>query len=111
MPAAAAAAKKAGNKRQRSKRNGDRGAKKQKTNKNQSRVVATDDMEELSGDVDSWDWSEVKTPNAMLTDDMAGFLCLEEIDDVHVEYEMDEKKGKVAKFKVSRERKRGILLI
>lgn len=104
MPAAAPVGKK------RSKRNANHGgdsgsgsgssAKKQKINKTKSKVVSTNEVEELSADVDTWDWSEVKTSNAKLTDDMTGFLCLEEIDDVQVEYEMDAARGKVAKFKV-----------
>ncbi|KAI8139452.1 P-loop containing nucleoside triphosphate hydrolase protein [Fennellomyces sp. T-0311] len=47
---------------------------------------------------DSWDWNEVGT-SSMVTDDLGGFLCLEEIDDVEVEYVGDDINGKVAKFK------------
>lgn len=57
------------------------------------------EYEEL-GAIDTWDWSEVATDSTMLSSDLGGFLCLEEIDDVQVEYEGDETSGKIVKFKV-----------
>lgn len=57
------------------------------------------EYEEL-GDIDSWDWTESTGTDGFITDDAGGFLCLEEISDVEVEYEGDEKTGRVAKFKV-----------
>ncbi|KAI7864976.1 P-loop containing nucleoside triphosphate hydrolase protein [Spinellus fusiger] len=52
------------------------------------------------GTMDTWDWSEI-TPghSGLLTDDLGGFLCLEEIDDVEVYYEGDDATGKIAKFR------------
>lgn len=57
------------------------------------------EYEEL-GNIDSWDWTESTGTDGFITDDAGGFLCLEEISDVEVEYEGDEKTGRVAKFKV-----------
>jgi hypothetical protein len=57
------------------------------------------EYEEL-GDIDSWDWNETAGTDTFLTDDAGGFLCLEEISDVEIEYEGDDTTGKVAKFKV-----------
>jgi hypothetical protein len=57
------------------------------------------EYEEL-GNIDSWDWNETGGTDTFLTDDAGGFLCLEEISDVEIEYEGDDTTGKVAKFKV-----------
>ncbi|KAI9282203.1 P-loop containing nucleoside triphosphate hydrolase protein [Sporodiniella umbellata] len=64
---------------------------------------------ESLGNIDSWDWSETAgASDPFLTDDAGGFLCLEEISDVEVEFEGDEATGKVAKFKrVKKDRKKG----
>ncbi|KAL7322355.1 ATP-dependent RNA helicase [Mucor circinelloides] len=51
------------------------------------------------GNIDTWDWNEASGTDMFLGDDAGGFLCLEEISDVEVEYEGDEVSGKVAKFK------------
>ncbi|ORZ17283.1 P-loop containing nucleoside triphosphate hydrolase protein [Absidia repens] len=52
------------------------------------------------GMVDDWDWNEVTTPsNMFMGDDSTGFLCLEEISDVEVDYEGDDTIGKLVKFK------------
>ena len=59
------------------------------------------EYEEL-GDIDSWDWNESAGADVFMGDDVGGFLCLEEISDVEVEYEGDDTVGKVAKFKVMR---------
>ncbi|KAI8335604.1 P-loop containing nucleoside triphosphate hydrolase protein [Blakeslea trispora] len=56
------------------------------------------EYEEL-GDIDSWDWNESTGADVFMGDDAGGFLCLEEISDVEVEYEGDDTIGKVAKFK------------
>ncbi|KAJ2963969.1 hypothetical protein NQZ79_g1049 [Umbelopsis isabellina] len=46
------------------------------------------------------DWSEVEqSSSALLTDDAGGFVCLEELSDVDVEYEGDDSTGKIIKFK------------
>ncbi|GAB5588402.1 ATP-dependent RNA helicase [Umbelopsis nana] len=45
-------------------------------------------------------WSEVQNPSSLLlTDDAGGFVCLEELSDVDVEYEGDDATGKIIKFK------------
>ncbi|CAO3586996.1 unnamed protein product [Absidia cylindrospora] len=50
--------------------------------------------------VDDWDWNEVATPsNMFMGDDSTGFLCLEEISNVEVDYEGDDTIGKLVKFK------------
>ncbi|KAI9248869.1 P-loop containing nucleoside triphosphate hydrolase protein [Phascolomyces articulosus] len=85
------------NKRQRSFNNGSAStalsAKKRKVQPQQPKI----EFEDLNN-IDSWDWNEI-TSDSMITDDLGGFLCLEEIDDVHIEYEGDDQNGKVAKFK------------
>ncbi|KAJ8653378.1 hypothetical protein O0I10_010924 [Lichtheimia ornata] len=81
------ATKKQGQKRQRSK---------QKNNSKRRKLDV--DYEEL-GDIDSWDWNEVSTTTTPMAGDLGGFLCLEEIDDVAVDYEGDDQTGRVAKFK------------
>ncbi|RCI01185.1 ATP-dependent RNA helicase [Rhizopus azygosporus] len=73
---------------------------KKKNNNNLKKKKSQIEYEELTGDINSWDWSEsAGTSDAFLTDDVGGFLCLEEISDVEIEYEGDETTGKVAKFK------------
>ncbi|KAG1053060.1 hypothetical protein G6F43_004834 [Rhizopus delemar] len=81
--------------------------KKANNNKNPSKKASIE-YEDL-GNIDNWDWTEsAGTSDAFLTDDVGGFLCLEEISDVEVEYEGDETTGKVAKFKrVKKDRKAG----
>lgn len=81
-------AKKQGQKRQRSKQ------------KSISKRRKLDVEYEELGDIDSWDWNEVSTATTSMTSDLGGFLCLEEIDDVAVDYEGDDQTGRVAKFKV-----------
>ncbi|CAO3636440.1 unnamed protein product [Mucor hiemalis] len=54
---------------------------------------------EQLGRIDNWDWNEVNDADDFVTDELGGFLCLEEISDVEVEYEGDETVGKVATFK------------
>jgi ATP-dependent RNA helicase DDX24/MAK5 len=69
---------------------------------NKKRKVEQVEYEELGG-IENWDWSEVTAPtNTFMSDDIGGFLCLEEISDVEVEYEGDENTGRVVKFKVTR---------
>ncbi|KAI7875570.1 P-loop containing nucleoside triphosphate hydrolase protein [Lichtheimia hyalospora FSU 10163] len=79
--------KKQGQKRQRSKQ------------KNVSKRRKLDLEYEQLGDIDSWDWNEVSTTTTPMAGDLGGFLCLEEIDDVAVDYEGDDQTGRVAKFK------------
>lgn len=55
---------------------------------------------ESLGKIDDWDWTETSGIDSFVSDDAGGFLCLEEISDVEVEYEGDDATGKVAKFKV-----------
>ena len=90
------------NKRQRSSNNGDTAtvssSKKRKVIQQPQEHNSEIEYEDLSN-IDSWDWNEV-ADSSMITDDLGGFLCLEEIDDVHIEYDGDDQNGKVAKFKV-----------
>ncbi|KAI8970118.1 P-loop containing nucleoside triphosphate hydrolase protein [Mycotypha africana] len=51
------------------------------------------------GNIDTWDWNDSNVTDTFLSDDLGGFVCLEEISDVEVEYEGDDNTGKVAKFK------------
>ncbi|KAF0464168.1 P-loop containing nucleoside triphosphate hydrolase protein [Gigaspora margarita] len=53
-------------------------------------------------DVNNLDWSEITCPESVFIggdDDMGGFLCLEEINDVDVEYEETPTKGNTIRFK------------
>lgn len=58
---------------------------------------------ESLGKIDDWDWTETAGVDSFVSDDAGGFLCLEEISDVEVEYEGDDVTGKVAKFKVKKD--------
>ncbi|CAG8686592.1 14635_t:CDS:2, partial [Acaulospora colombiana] len=52
--------------------------------------------------INDLDWSEVTVPDSMFIadeDDLGGFLCLEEVDGVHIEYEETDTKGNTIKFK------------
>ncbi|CEP11910.1 hypothetical protein [Parasitella parasitica] len=69
-----------------------------KENKLEEGVNGVIEYEDL-GDIDSWDWNEASGTDIFMGDDAGGFLCLEEISDVEVEYEGDEVSGRVAKFK------------
>src|SRR5688572_21622884 len=53
-------------------------------------------------DLNSLEWSEVNYPDSIfMGDEIGGFLCLEEIDDIDVEYvDNKETQGKTIKFKV-----------
>lgn len=73
--------------------------KKRASNKLEEGVDGEIEYEDL-GKIDDWDWTEATGTDAFISDDAGGFLCLEEISDVEVEYEGDEVSGKVAKFKV-----------
>lgn len=49
------------------------------------------------------DWSEVKVPDSVFMgdkDELAGFLCLEEIDNIDIEREETSTKGNTIRFKV-----------
>lgn len=59
---------------------------------------------ESLGKIDDWDWTETTGVDSFVSDDAGGFLCLEEISDVEVEYEGDDVTGKVAKFKVKKKK-------
>ncbi|KAF9163473.1 ATP-dependent RNA helicase [Mortierella sp. AD011] len=50
------------------------------------------------GRIDDWGWAPVST-DGMLMEDMEGFLCLEELDGVHVDYEGTDETGKTVVFK------------
>ncbi|CAO3703829.1 unnamed protein product [Rhizopus stolonifer] len=83
-------------------------AQKKKPNNKASKQVPIE-YESLSN-IDSWDWSETAgASDPFLTDNAGGFLCLEEISDVEVDYEGDETTGKVATFKrvKKQDRKKG----
>ncbi|CAG8518190.1 9584_t:CDS:10 [Acaulospora morrowiae] len=52
--------------------------------------------------INDLDWSEVQVPESTFVADeenLSGFLCLEEVDNVHVEYEETATKGNTIKFK------------
>ncbi|KAI9284564.1 P-loop containing nucleoside triphosphate hydrolase protein [Umbelopsis sp. AD052] len=55
-------------------------------------------------DVHEFAWSEVQNPSSLLltSDDAGGFVCLEELSDVDVEYEGTEATGQIIKFKKSK---------
>lgn len=72
--------------------------KKQQQQKLETGVDGEIEYEDL-GRMDDWDWNEVDGADNFVTDELGGFLCLEEISDVEVEYEGDDTVGKVAKFK------------
>ncbi|KAI9476623.1 P-loop containing nucleoside triphosphate hydrolase protein [Zychaea mexicana] len=93
-----AAKKNTKNKRQRSSNSDSNNNNNATVAASKKRKVEPEIEYEDLNNLDSWDWSEVPT-SSMVTDDLGGFLCLEEIDDVHVEYEGDDTTGKVAKFK------------
>ncbi|KAF9317947.1 ATP-dependent RNA helicase [Podila horticola] len=48
--------------------------------------------------IDDWGWAPVST-DGMIMDDMDGFLCLEELDDVEISYEGTEATGRTVVFK------------
>ncbi|KAG0347983.1 ATP-dependent RNA helicase [Podila minutissima] len=80
--------------------NGAPAAKGQKDNKKkggkktpQGEVVVAD-----FNHIDDWGWTPVST-DGMIMDDMDGFLCLEELDDVEVSYEGTEATGRTVVFK------------
>ncbi|KAF9086368.1 ATP-dependent RNA helicase [Mortierella sp. AM989] len=50
------------------------------------------------GKIDDWGWTPVST-DGMMMDDLEGFLCLEELDGVHVDYEGTDETGKTVVFK------------
>ncbi|KAL0075636.1 P-loop containing nucleoside triphosphate hydrolase protein [Phycomyces blakesleeanus] len=66
----------------------------------QKKPIKVGKIYEDLGAIDAWDWTEVSAnTGGLMTDDAGGFLCLEEIDDVEVTYEGDDKSGKIAKFR------------
>lgn len=79
-----------------------------KTPKLEEGVDGVIEYEDL-GKIDEWDWTETAGTDNFIADDAGGFLCLEEISDVEIEYEGDETTGKVAKFKVNLLKKKLIL--
>ncbi|KAI8601371.1 P-loop containing nucleoside triphosphate hydrolase protein [Dissophora ornata] len=62
--------------------------------KDQGQIVVAD-----YGRLDDWGWSAVDT-EGMMMDDMEGFLCLEELDGIEVDYEGTEETGRTVVFKV-----------
>ncbi|KAG0082710.1 ATP-dependent RNA helicase [Podila epicladia] len=81
-------------------KNGASAAKGKKDNKKkggkktpQGEVVVAD-----FNQIDDWGWTPVST-DGMIMDDMDGFLCLEELDDVEVSYEGTEATGRTVVFK------------
>lgn len=72
----------------------------EKKSKKRSFEESNQDQYEDLGQMDSWDWNEVNTSTSFMGDDNTGFLCLEEISDVEIDYEGDDKTGKIMKFKV-----------
>jgi ATP-dependent RNA helicase DDX24/MAK5 len=72
--------------------------KRKRKNAVQDNPIKDNDSVELN----SLEWSEVNYPDSIfMGDDLGGFLCLEEIDDIDVEYENNkDTQGKMIKFKV-----------
>jgi hypothetical protein len=52
------------------------------------------------GNLDDWGWTPIDTEGVMM-DDMEGFLGLEELDGVNIDFEGSEETGKTIVFKVS----------
>ncbi|KAG0247931.1 ATP-dependent RNA helicase [Mortierella polycephala] len=50
------------------------------------------------GSIDDWGWTPVST-DGMLMDDMDGFVCLEELDNIEIAYEGTEETGRTVIFK------------
>ncbi|KAK9709426.1 ATP-dependent RNA helicase [Basidiobolus ranarum] len=82
------------------------GSKKRKANKkrkrgNEQKVVQSQDFEDIGvDDLNSLDWSEVSYPKQMLlSDELGGFVCLEEIDGIDCDWIGDENSGRMIKFK------------
>ena len=95
--------KKAANSKPNANANTKPAAKKQANTKNNKKggkkggkgqIVAAD-----YGKIDDWGWTPVQT-EGIIMDDMDGFLCLEELDDVEVAYEGTEATGRTVIFKV-----------
>ncbi|KAG0357778.1 hypothetical protein BC939DRAFT_454781 [Gamsiella multidivaricata] len=61
--------------------------------KSQGQIVVAD-----YGKLDDWGWTPVET-DGMIMDDMEGFLCLEELDGVEVDYVGTEETGRTVVFK------------
>lgn len=80
------------------KKNNNNNKKKNNQSKKRSYEETQDQYENL-GQMDTWDWNEVN-PTSFMGDETTGFLCLEEISDVEIDYEGDDKTGKIMKFKV-----------
>ncbi|RKP36546.1 P-loop containing nucleoside triphosphate hydrolase protein [Dimargaris cristalligena] len=56
----------------------------------------------LTSNLDDWEWSEVACPdNAMITDEIGGFLCLEELDGVDCVWQGDDQIGRIVQFRKS----------
>ena len=79
-----------------------------KTNNKQKKGGKKNDKGEIVvadyGKMDDWGWTPVQT-EGMLMDDMDGFLCLEELDDVEVAYEGTEATGRTVIFKVNKQKR------
>ncbi|KAG0323738.1 ATP-dependent RNA helicase [Dissophora globulifera] len=84
--------KKANNKKK-SGASGDGKKGKDGRSKAQGQMVVAD-----FGKLDDWGWTPVGT-EGMIMDDMEGFLCLEELDGVQVDYEGTEATGRTVVFK------------
>jgi ATP-dependent RNA helicase DDX24/MAK5 len=74
--------------------------KNKKKGKNNNNKKEEDDSEFIDlKDIDNWGWSEINYDKSLLgSEDVNGFLSLEEIKDVEVVYEGDDK-GKILRFK------------
>ncbi|ORX90635.1 P-loop containing nucleoside triphosphate hydrolase protein [Basidiobolus meristosporus CBS 931.73] len=90
------------------------GSKKRKPNKKRKRGAApqptsSPEYEDIGvDDLNSLDWSEVSYPEQMLlSDELGGFVCLEEIDGVECDWIGDESSGRMVKFKKAKNAKTG----
>ncbi|KAI9306160.1 P-loop containing nucleoside triphosphate hydrolase protein [Cunninghamella echinulata] len=86
------------------KKSNNNNKKKNNQSKKRSYQETQDQYEDL-GQMDTWDWNEVN-PTSFMGDETTGFLCLEEISDVEIDYEGDDKIGKIMKFKRKKNDKR-----
>jgi len=95
--------KKAANSKPNANANTKPAAKKQANTKNNKKGGKKGDKGQIVaadyGKIDDWGWTPVQT-EGIIMDDMDGFLCLEELDDVEVAYEGTEATGRTVIFKV-----------
>ncbi|KAJ1973992.1 ATP-dependent RNA helicase [Dimargaris xerosporica] len=75
------------------------GKRSKRTSRGKSSATVTS-SEEMSGNFESWNWSQVHVgDNQAFGNDMGGFVCLEEIDGVDCTWEDTAMGGKIVKFR------------